>query len=96
MENGESRRTPSNLGFYPVRPESAENLGAPGDYFLINKANLPEGKIHAKSVFTKDYEDFYVRRQRENKPNSKPISGLGAVSREESAAQIPGVFPIYI
>jgi hypothetical protein len=27
---------------------------------------------------------------------TKPIAGLGVVSREESAAQMPGVFPIYV
>jgi len=39
---------------------------------MQNKPNLPEGEIDAKCVFTKDYENKWQRRVRENKPNSKP------------------------
>jgi len=41
--------------------------------FMQNKPNLPEGKIDAKCVFTKDYENKWQRRVRKNKPNSNPI-----------------------
>jgi len=34
---------------------------------------LPEGKIDAKCVFTKDYENKWQRTLGENKPNSNPI-----------------------
>ena len=39
-----------------------------------NKPNLPEGKIDAKSVFTKDYEEICGLGLWKNKANSKPIS----------------------
>jgi len=40
---------------------------------MQNKPNLPEGKIDAKCVFTKDYENKWQRRLVKNKPNSNPI-----------------------
>ena len=39
-----------------------------------NKPNLPEGKIDAKSVFTKDYEEKCGYGLWKNKANSNPIS----------------------
>jgi hypothetical protein len=36
------------------------------------KPNLPEGKIDAKCVFTKDYERNDIFAVPENKPNSNP------------------------
>ncbi len=38
-----------------------------------NKANLPEGKIDAKCVFTKDYERNDIFAVPENKAKTKPI-----------------------
>ena len=49
------------------------SLGNPADCFMQNKPNLLEGKIDAKCVFTKDYENKWQRRVRKNKPNFKPI-----------------------
>ncbi len=37
--------------------------------FMQNKANLPEGKIDAKCVFTKDYEEKCGYGPQKNKPN---------------------------
>jgi len=42
-------------------------------FFMQNKPNLPEGKIDAKCVFTKDYENKSNWTLGENKPDSNPI-----------------------
>jgi len=39
---------------------------------MQNKPNLPEGKIDAKCVFTKDYENVHLLARRKNKPNTNP------------------------
>ncbi len=40
---------------------------------MQNKPNLPECKIDAKCVFTKDYKNFIPLAGYKNKPNSNPI-----------------------
>ncbi len=39
---------------------------------MQNKPNCRKGKIDAKSVFTKDYENKWHQKVRKNKPNSNP------------------------
>ena len=44
-----------NSAYRPIRPESVESPGAPGEYFLKNKANLQDDQMNVKSIITKDY-----------------------------------------
>jgi len=65
----EIRDTNYKLPKPPIQPSLSKNY----DLFMQNKPNLPEGKIDAKCVFTKDYENKSNWTLGENKPNSNPI-----------------------
>ena len=58
-----------NTAYRPIRPKSVENPGAPGEYFLTNKANLPKGKMSANIYLARDYEDkrrFWFEKNKAN------------------------------
>jgi hypothetical protein len=63
-----------NSVYRPAWPESVENPGPPGDYFLTNKANFRKAKMNIMSFHTMDYGVFAALGLRKNKANSKPIS----------------------
>ena len=69
-----------NSAYRPIRTESAENLGAPEDYILKNKANLQNAKMNVNLYDKKDYDSEPRRRLQKNKPNQacpfdKPLRG---------------------
>ncbi len=73
------RKAKMNLNPYPTKyyendntfrlPENKPNQTQPNP-------NLPEGKIDAKCVLTKDYEEKCGYGPWKNKPNSNPIKSL--------------------
>ena len=46
-----------------------ETPGAPEDYFMQNKPNLPDAQMNVTSFYTVDYENKSNWKLGENKPN---------------------------
>jgi len=63
----------NHLTTYEHRVSSIENpessLGVPADYFMQNKPNFRKAKMKLNFYSTKDYENEFCRKLRENKPN---------------------------
>jgi hypothetical protein len=59
---------------------------------MQNKANLSEGKINAKSVIAIIYGDFNGFRQRKNKANLNPITGLWSEIRNKRNENSHSIF----
>ena len=65
-----------NSTYRPIRSESAENPGAPGNIFMQNKANLRKAQMNAKSITTREYEEKRLFWLEKNKANLLAFSVL--------------------